>query len=128
MPKASTAFLGRLDVLLDAGSVYFSPRFGLTTGAAADVLLQEDPDALIGFGRRRAGAVDAAIDSNEVDPDRQEPLLREGIRLHDLGVQGNRTAASWGRTASSKQAFELDSDDPLLLRAYYGSAAVWPKG
>lgn len=112
-----------LDVLWMLGSAYFRLDLIDDARAAWDVLLQEDPDgpykALVDAA---LAPVDAAIDSNQVDPTDKEALLREGIRLHDLGVQGNRTAASRAYELL-KQAFELDSDDPLL-RAYYGSAAA----
>lgn len=110
-----------LEVLWLLGSAYF--RLGLVEEARSTWarLSEEDPD-----GAYRASIeamlapVDARIEWHELDPEDKTALLQEGIRLHDLGVQGNKAAALRAYELI-KQAFELDPDDPLT-RAYYGSA------
>lgn len=112
-----------LEVLWMLGSAYF--RLDLVEDAKSvwKALVQEDPAGTYRESVDTALApADVEVASPEIDPADKEALLREGIRLHDLGVQGNKTAAARAHELL-KQALDLDPQDPLV-RAYYGSAVA----
>lgn len=112
-----------LEILWMLGNAYFRLDIIEDARSTWNLLVQEDPD---GAYRAEIDAMLAPvaidIESKEIDPTDKDALLREGIRLHDLGVRGNKAAAQRAYELI-KQAFELDSDDPLI-RAYFGSATA----
>lgn len=121
---ASAAELPReewFEVLWLLGNAYF--RLGVVEDAKAtwDALLKEEPGgAYQALVEAQLAPQTADIAVQEVDMDDKEAVLREGIRLHDLGVKGSKDAVTKAYELI-RRAFELDSDDPEV-RAYYGSA------
>lgn len=110
-----------LDVLWMLGSAYLRLDIVEDAKATWDALLKEDPDgpykALI---EAELAPLAEVVEVAQVDPTDKEALLREGIRLHDLAVQGNKSAVPKAYELL-EQAYQLDSNDPVA-RAYWGSA------
>lgn len=109
-----------LELLWMLGSAYLRLDLVDEAKTAWDALLQQDPDgpykALI---EAELAPVSSDIEVVQVDPADKEALLREGIRLHDLGVRGNKSVVPKAYELLEK-AYQLDPDDPVA-RAYWGS-------
>lgn len=113
-------FLGALWAL---GGAYW--RLGIKEDAEAtwEALLSQDSAGTYSARvRERLETLRADVFPVAVDPTDKDALLAEGIRLHDLGVRGNKSAVP-AALELLEQALELASDDPLV-RAYYGSAVA----
>lgn len=108
------------DVLWMLGNAYFRLDIVEDAQATWNVLLHEDPDGNYKDSiAAKLAPVKAVVETKAIDPNDKGALLEEGIRLHDLGVQGNKTVVAKAHELI-KRAFELDKDDPVA-RAYFGS-------
>ncbi len=110
-------------VLYHLGACY--ERLGMADEAKAawSTLLAEAPDpALRDLVQERLQNELGEVWAKPVSPHDRARLLEEGVRLHRLGVQGNRKAAKLANEFLAA-AYALAPQDPLV-QAYYGSSVA----